>query len=197
MISPQLQCCCVTLPSVCVACPRKWLQMCDQQIYRACHLMLTLNLSNLQQHRRLWCAFRIRTLQCKEGRFSLDARGRSPPSFDTATSCVGALAVGLLTFFLQNMALLVPREFSRLFSSVSENGVNFFEFVSEEPHECLSNDVRLVIGSFCLPLLLCFLFSTFGKRRPHFWPNRFRYRCDMNCWSIGHLPMNNLSVDVG
>ncbi len=51
-ISPQILCCCMTLPSV-SGFPMKLAQMRDHQIYRASRQMLTLNLSTQQQSRRL------------------------------------------------------------------------------------------------------------------------------------------------
>ena len=52
MISPQLLCCCATLLSVSWM-PMKAVQTNEHQMYRAYHLMFTLDLSSLQQHRRL------------------------------------------------------------------------------------------------------------------------------------------------
>ena len=101
-ISPQLQCCCSTLPSVSCM-PMKYAQMCDHQIHKECHPTPTLNLSTLEQTRSSVRHILIRNIQIAF-LFSLERVAlRSMPSvalwlsFDTTTFCVGALAVGLLS----------------------------------------------------------------------------------------------------
>ena len=72
----------------------------------------------------------------------------------------------------------------------------FFNSVERNIVKFLFMTCSLCLVFFNCPFLMCFLLSTFGPRRPHFWSNRFRSRCDLRFLSIYHPPMNNLGVDI-
>ena len=67
----------------------------------------------------------------------------------------------------------------QLLSGVPISGVKFFNFVGRNIVSVPLLKCSLNCGFFNVPLLLCFLLSTFGHRWPHFWPNRFWSRRDL------------------
>ena len=117
----------------------------------------------------------IRHLLVRESRPSHNAWSLLRLLFDTATFCVGVLAVATRTrntwhhWFHWHLQLL---------SGVLNIGVKF-DFVSLHIVIFLLQVCSLYFGLFNVPLLLCFLWSTCGHRRPHLWPKRFWFPCHL------------------
>ena len=94
---------------------------------------------------------------------SLNAKGLPPPSFDTATFCVGVLAVEMRIRATHGSCLF--RLNVQLLSGVLYHGVKLFS--------CAGNNIvmlplltcNLSFGLVHLPLLLCFLLSAFRYSR--------------------------------
>ena len=113
----------------------------------------------------------------REDRSSLKAKGCLPPSVDTATSRVGALAVGMCTGVTHGICLFHWK--LHLLAGVLKNGFKSLQLHREEHHEFSVSDVQLLIWVFQILVLLCFLLTTFGHRRPHSWPDCLWSRRDM------------------
>ena len=75
------------------------------------------------------------------------------------------------------MSLRVPLESPASFWR-SEKRRQILRRHREEYRNSSSSDVQLVFWVFNITLLLCLLLSTFGHRRPQFWPHRVWSRCD-------------------
>ena len=91
----------------------------------------------------------------------------------------GRLAVGMRGCLTHGIAVFTGIS---SFSGVTNNGVKFFNFLERNIMNFPVLMCNLYLAFFHLPLLLCFLLSTFGQRRAHFWPNRFWSWCD---WIFG------------
>ena len=117
--------------------------VCDHQVYRAFTLMLTLNLSNIQQHRRLSThlsgstAFVFLSLCVGECRPSLEADRlrvtmQLSASVPFRSACVPE----------KHMALLVPTGSLACLWRFRTMGVNFFNLRQKEYHEFVASDVH-------------------------------------------------------
>ena len=148
MMSPQLQCCCVTRPSVsCMA--SVLVQMSDHRIHKAFHLMWIFNLPHLLACQKKTISLRTLLFSC------LFCLSGSP-----FTRCYGSpshLALtlqlfesvswrsGLQTFTTHHTDGYTG---SYCLSGVSKNGVT----LRIRQDECLSSDVQLVTCVFLCPI---------------------------------------------
>ena len=122
--------------------------------------MISLSLKNTPlRFERCYLPFSSR----QRGSHLAQCSASTPPSFDTATVCAVGMRVCVSSSSFFSAFSIMASSFSTWSGGIS----------------WIFHLWRAVFFFLNIPLLLSFLLSTFGHRRPHFWPNPFWSRCDL------------------